>query len=66
MARDQIGAAAPGFSARDVKTEQSKWEVVEARIREVEPQCKIDRAKRHALDLEEATQHRKRQRKLKL
>lgn len=53
-------------SARDVKTEQSKLEVVEAWIREVEPQGRIDRAKRHALYLEEAAQHRKRQRKLKL
>lgn len=49
-----------------MKADQTELERVEARIREVEPQGKIDRAKRHARDIEEAQAYRRKQQKLKM
>jgi len=40
-------------------------EVVEVRIREVEPQAKIEQAKRHARDLEEAAEYKRKQQRMK-
>jgi hypothetical protein len=66
------GAAEEGFSAetraewaRTLEQYQLKLEVVEVRIREVEPQAKIDQAKRHARDLEEAAEYKRKQQKMK-
>lgn len=49
-----------------MKEDQTELDRVEARIREVEPQARIDREIRHARDLEEARVFKRKQHKLKL
>lgn len=67
------GAKEQGFSAetraewaRALKEDEAELARVEARIKELEPQGKIDQAQRRARDIEEATARKARKQKLKM
>lgn len=67
------GSVEQGFSAetraewdKALKEDQAELKHVEARIREVEPQGKIDRAERHASNLEEAAEYKRKKQNRKM